>query len=285
MAELENNRVIDNMGKYLKLIPWLIECLLITYLLILTGIGVKAQHIENVRFKQVGDNIIIYYDLLSNSEGAGYDITIYLSTDKGATWSGPLKNVTGDVGPGLSAGNKKITWNVLSERESLKGDIVFEIRAKQTTSIHEKSVRSKAIKEYQTIGLLTRSTFMPGWGQFRISNKESYFIIGMISYACIGTSIYLNYKANYNYSEYKKTYPSDLEKANELFHKSTVQYTISNYLGYSAAAIWVADIIWTAISASNYHAHQNSLVQSNRSIFITCDEFCLQPVIGVNIKF
>ena len=63
MAELENNRVIDNMGKYLKLIPWLIECLLITYLLILTGIGVKAQHIENVRFKQVGDNIIIYMGL------------------------------------------------------------------------------------------------------------------------------------------------------------------------------------------------------------------------------
>jgi formylglycine-generating enzyme required for sulfatase activity len=53
-----------------------------------------------------------------------------LSQDNGATWSGPLKNVSGAVGKNTSAGEQQIIWKVLEEREQLVGDkIKFKVFA------------------------------------------------------------------------------------------------------------------------------------------------------------
>ena len=67
----------------------------------------------------------IYYNLAGD---AIYEVKVYCSQDGGINWGNPLKHVSGDVGKDQIAGQKKkIIWNVLSDRSSLDGDIVFKV--------------------------------------------------------------------------------------------------------------------------------------------------------------
>ena len=96
----------------------------------LLNILLQAQSIENVRFEQEGKKINVYYDMTGTGANQKYDISVYCSTDGGKTWGSPIQSVTGSVGTGQTSGyNKKITWNVLADRDKLSGDIMFEIKA------------------------------------------------------------------------------------------------------------------------------------------------------------
>ena len=57
-------------------------------------------------------------------------MSLYVSTNGGATWQGPMKKVTGNVGDKIVSGKNSILWNVLEEFEELKGDnIKFQVKA------------------------------------------------------------------------------------------------------------------------------------------------------------
>ncbi len=72
----------------------------------LLGTIVSAQNVTNVDFEQVGDEIIITYDLAVKS-----DVRIHVSLDEGSYRE--LSGVSGDVGKAVSPGKKRIVWNVL----------------------------------------------------------------------------------------------------------------------------------------------------------------------------
>ena len=82
-------------------------------------LSAQAQKVSNIRAEQSGQDIVILYSLETTSP---CDVSLLLSQDNGATWSLPLKNVSGDVGKNIIAGEKQITWRVLEEREQLIGD-------------------------------------------------------------------------------------------------------------------------------------------------------------------
>jgi uncharacterized protein (TIGR02145 family) len=89
-----------------------------------------SQDITNIRFEQEGKKVNIYYDITGAKGMQKFDIKIFCSEDDGQTWGNPLKSVTGAVGKNRTAGyNKKITWDVLADREKLTGDIKFRIKA------------------------------------------------------------------------------------------------------------------------------------------------------------
>jgi uncharacterized protein (TIGR02145 family) len=91
------------------------------------SITTHAQKVSNVSFRQEQSNIVISYDLETKTL---CEISLFVSSDDGKTWLGPLKKVTGDVGDKISSGNQSITWNVLEEFEELRGDkIKFQVRA------------------------------------------------------------------------------------------------------------------------------------------------------------
>ncbi|MFH1936611.1 MAG: fibrobacter succinogenes major paralogous domain-containing protein, partial [Bacteroidota bacterium] len=76
------------------------------------------------------------YDLTGGESGQTYTVKLLLSEDGGYSWKGPVTEVSGDVGTGITAGyTKHLTWDVLSEpgRDRLQGDrIAFKIRAEFT---------------------------------------------------------------------------------------------------------------------------------------------------------
>ena len=99
----------------------------------------QAQTVSNIRAEQRGQEIVVLYSLETSSP---CEVSLLLSQDNGTTWGSPLKNVSGDAGKNISAGEKQITWKVLEEREQLVGDNikfkVFVIQSKKELSEDEK---------------------------------------------------------------------------------------------------------------------------------------------------
>ena len=86
---------------------------------------IQAQRVTDASFRQENQEVYIEYTL----DGTA-DITVHLSTDGGQTYGPALKQVSGGVGRGVTAGHKTIVWDVLAERDELVGDqITFQIRA------------------------------------------------------------------------------------------------------------------------------------------------------------
>jgi uncharacterized protein (TIGR02145 family) len=92
---------------------------------------ISAQKVTNVSNRQEQSTIIVSYDLETKIP---CKIALYVSTNGGKTWQGPLKKVTGDIGAKVNSGKKSISWSVLEEFEELRGNnIVFQVRAVNNT--------------------------------------------------------------------------------------------------------------------------------------------------------
>ena len=73
--------------------------------------------------------MIISYDLETKTP---CKVSLYVSTNGGTSWQGPLKKVSGDIGDKISSGIHNITWNVLEEFEELTGNnIKFQVKAEE----------------------------------------------------------------------------------------------------------------------------------------------------------
>jgi len=104
--------------------------LLFTFFLSLFTNCAFAQSIEVYDVKQVENNLQVSYNF---SGGTGsYTVSLHYSLDNGSTWLGPARAVTGDVGKGVKPGNNKsILWDVLADRDNLRGDnLMFKVIAK-----------------------------------------------------------------------------------------------------------------------------------------------------------
>lgn len=104
----------------------MIKLVFFLLLSVFTAVCCFGQTVSNVDAYQEGKNIIITYDI----DKLGFVDLVNCSTDGGSTWSKPLRQVTGDVNKLVPAGNHRIVWDVLSEREKLAGaNICFKVEA------------------------------------------------------------------------------------------------------------------------------------------------------------
>lgn len=89
-------------------------------------IHLSGQTISNVVATQEGNNAVITYNL--ECDGSA-DIALYYSEDDGATFNGPITNVSGDIGYNITSGNgKRIVWDVLKGQDVFFGDkVVFRV--------------------------------------------------------------------------------------------------------------------------------------------------------------
>lgn len=101
--------------------------LILLFCSVLFSTNAFAQTVSNVITEQQGNDLLIFYTLEAKES---CEISLYVSTDGGRTWQGPLLKVTGDVGKKIAAGKKHLRWTVLEERESLVGNqIQFKVVA------------------------------------------------------------------------------------------------------------------------------------------------------------
>jgi len=105
--------------------------LIVTIFILGTTIPCLSQQITNTDFYQSGKKLVITYDLIETKAKQTFDISLYVSTDNGSTWQGPLEEVSGDVGQNIIVGSgSSIVWNTLREFAMLKGKVGFRVVAK-----------------------------------------------------------------------------------------------------------------------------------------------------------
>lgn len=103
--------------------------LIILFALILSNL-LKAQKVSDIYFYSNDREIYISYDLLGAKFNQTFNVSVYVSTDAGKAFYGPLEKVQGDVGLNVTPGkNRKIYWEVFEEMPDFDGEIVFEVRA------------------------------------------------------------------------------------------------------------------------------------------------------------
>jgi formylglycine-generating enzyme required for sulfatase activity len=147
-------------------------------------ITAQAQKVSNVHAEQRGQEIVVFYSLETSSP---CEVSLVLSQNNGATWSSALKNVSGDVGKNITAGNKQITWNVLEEREQLVGDqIRFKVIANGKKSFELEMVfveggtfqmgSSSGESDEQPIHSVTLSSF--NIGKFEVTQAQWKAVMG-----------------------------------------------------------------------------------------------------------
>jgi uncharacterized protein (TIGR02145 family) len=130
-------------------------------LLFFQAVTINAQKVSNITFRQEQSTIIVYYDLETKTH---CKISLFVSTDDGKTWQGPLKKVTGDVGAKIASGNHSITWNVLEEFEELRGDkIKFQVKADAQVRTNTPDIKTVKIGSQKwTVKNLDVSTYSNG---------------------------------------------------------------------------------------------------------------------------
>lgn len=103
---------------------------LFTFLLVLfVSPCAFAQAITNVATEQVGDKIVVRYDISADTKGEyQFEVALYSSKDN---YTQNLRNVSGNgVGSAVLGGKDRvIIWDVLKDEKEYIGEYTFEIRA------------------------------------------------------------------------------------------------------------------------------------------------------------
>ena len=103
---------------------------------------VNGQYVSNVRYHITDSAVIITYDLDISA-----DVSIYVSTDNGKTYSKELYFVEGDVGTNVSPGDfRRIIWPISSN--DLSDGLLFKVDAKpvKSKSYHSTKIKNSKIR-------------------------------------------------------------------------------------------------------------------------------------------
>ena len=201
------------------------------------------------RLEVDGNKLIISYDLITKRSSDQFYIWVEIEKTNGEKIS--PKSLSGDIGGNIKAGsNKKIVWD--SERDSIffNEDIFVEVKAE------------KYVKTFNKSSAILKSAVFPGWGQTVISKGKPWWIAGVATYGALAGG-YLYHR---KYVESLELYRSEKEepsRRDDLYNQAQKQMNTSTALLYSAATIWVVNIVWVALVPNGYKPLQQAGISLN----------------------
>lgn len=101
---------------------------IIWILALVIGGQLQAQRISEVRFEPFGRAIRVHYTLSRLPFDSFAALNLFVSTNGGESFIGPLVQVQGDIGKVTGNGEKSVVWQAMDEIGRLEGAIVFELR-------------------------------------------------------------------------------------------------------------------------------------------------------------
>jgi hypothetical protein len=100
----------------------------------------NAQQIQDIKATAAADQITVSYTVSGLKFNQSLNISLYYSTDKGLTFTGPVTALTGDFDKDIRNGNHQIFWDALKEVPFTKQDLVFDVRGELIEEKIEKSL-------------------------------------------------------------------------------------------------------------------------------------------------
>jgi hypothetical protein len=199
--------------------------------------GQETYTVSKPRLAITNDVLTITYDIIDSNPDDRFNIWLEISDSSGNEIK--AKALNGDIGNNIKPGkNLQVKWN-------LQADNIYLDQTINVLIVAEK-IEPKIVSEVKVGSVILKSAVFPGWGMTELSNGKPYWIMGVAATACLGSSIYLNRKAQANYEEYLTSTNDDIFP---YWNDAVNQNDISQLLGWTAVAIWVVDMGLVTIKA------------------------------------
>ena len=229
-----------------------IQIISLTALVLFANLAISQSkaRVENVDFFLEDENLVINYDIEKSKSGETFIVSVNILTTAGKNIS--ANALTGDVGPGVYGGEgKRIVWDLNKDNIYIDDEISVEvfIEPEMASKSAKSSKPDKPAKAVSVGGALLRSAVFPGWGNRYVKGGGAYWLMGLLGYGAVGGSFYMNDQAEQAYSGYKES--GDATERDQLFKDAEGYQSNQEILMYTAAGIWVIDLIWTGIQAGN----------------------------------
>jgi len=230
-----------------------IKSILIVLLFPITFYGQNVK-IETTSLEVVSKKLQIQYDFIKSKKTHRFEVWVEISTLSGEKID--ARTFNGDIGEGITGGkDKQIIWDYNADGIILNEEINVDLNA--TISTVPGAV--KPIKE------LAKSIAFPGWGLSSIDNGKPYWLLGVVGYASLGTSIMLYSNSQKNYDKYQVT--TDPNESTNLYDKSLSQNSLSQTFGYVAVGTWVISAVWTIVKATNVNGKLTANRKTKKLLF------------------
>jgi len=224
--------------------------------------------------------LIISYNILESKQTDLFHIRIEV-TDSNGKFVEPQR-ITGDIGQNVSGGKSKvIQWNVDADRVPVDQGIFVQVIGERISRQEAEPELSR--QRISRMSAVMRSAAFPGWGLSKLNPGTPHWIKGVASYSALASTFILYQRSYVNYQSYLDS--SDETERSSLFNKSIRQENLSVMMAYTAAGIWVADLIWTFIGAKPETAPHSAMQLKGISVGTDYERTANIPMLSVRYTF
>lgn len=238
-----------------------------------------SPKIRYTRAEMQGDSMIIRYELFNSHDSQVF--RVWVEARRVAGEDLPIRHVSGDVGENIRGGkNKRIVWHITDDMQELDAMVNVVVKAEMTAGEFAPKV------VYNDIGYpkaLLFSAACPGLGNTMIRQKKPYWLVGIVGYSCLTSALVLNRKAITNYDQYLES--DDIYERANLYDDWNRQRKMAKFMGYTAAAIWLADLAWTGINAQKARKQSREFRSLSWKIVPDFDFYSQTPGISLQLRF
>jgi len=271
-------------------------------IIILSGIvGSFAQttpEVKNVDFTVVNDTMFIFYDIANIKEQERFTISVCIKTINGKVIE--PKALTGDIGKNIKGGkDKKIVWAITKDNVSIDEEGYVEITAKfvfeqlpvtNNPVIDKVPVASNPVIDKVPVANKARigtgkaillSTLLPGLGNTKLSGGKPYWLLGVASYSCLAGGYVMSLSSSTALKDYNVAVTEP--ERDKSFSKSKSAGQTATYLFFGAGALWVGDLIITAVQGGK--SSKATSMNKHITIGYNYDTAMKQPLMIIKYKF
>jgi hypothetical protein len=188
-----------------------------------------------LKLEFIGSQLHITYNIDNKNSKGKFNIRIEIHKQNGD----PItpKSISGDLGDNIKSGNsKKIIWDLEKDTVYLDEDISVEI------------LGNKLPESFRKGSLILMSTAIPGLGQTKVRGKP-WWLCGVAAYGTLASG-FIIYKSSLNtYDAYKAE--DNPNTRTDQYNKAQKKLNIANTLFIASATLWVANIIWAAVTPNS----------------------------------
>jgi hypothetical protein len=237
-----------------------------------TGLrGQTLAKIQNTNITLDNDRIIITYDLAGAKPEEKFEVWLRITDPDGVLIQG--RSFSGDIGKNVKGGEGLVIyWNFAEDQITLSDEISIQVMAE--------SLNKKELSYIKALGL---SIVFPGWGMARMEDKKLYGLMGLAGYGSIAAGLIYTYNSKNTYKDYDNSnLPAERDA---LYSEYTSKKDIGEICYWSAAAIWVADIVWMSVKFGKSKDDAGASVSRRISLGCTYSVAYETPVFLMNIRF
>jgi hypothetical protein len=248
----------------------------LTYALVMLvfAINLRGQTIAKIQNTNISldyDRIIITYDLVDAKPGERFEVWLRISDAEGQLIQG--QNFSGDIGKNIEGGEGLVIyWNFEQDHITISEEINIQVMAEAQNK-----------QELSYAEALALSTVVPGWGLAKMEKKRLYCLTGLAGYGSLALSLVYAFSSKELYDDYSNS--NQISERASLYNDYIRQKNRAEVFGWSAATIWLADIIWMTVRYGKSRNYKSPSASTNVSLGCTYYMASGTPVFSMNIKF